>query len=206
MPPHRVYSYVVTHDAGFAPNPFHGWCTLACCKPGIRATAQPGDLIFGLSRRCERIVYAFRVEERMTFAEYWHDSRFAPKRPRWEAPEFADRYGDNIYEPVGAGDFRQLRSAHWNHARDREGIFNKRRDLKPGVVVVGREFVYFGKDGPALPGELDFMHVTRGHRCKFTATEVARATAFFDAHSRGLLGSPAAWPSSQPDGCTLGGC
>ena len=28
----RIYAYVVTHDNGFAPNPFHGFCTLATCK------------------------------------------------------------------------------------------------------------------------------------------------------------------------------
>ena len=31
-----VYEYVMTSDSGFAPNPFHGACTLACCKPKIR--------------------------------------------------------------------------------------------------------------------------------------------------------------------------
>lgn len=38
-PPNRVgalYSYVVSSDSGFAPNPFFGVCTLACCKPAIR--------------------------------------------------------------------------------------------------------------------------------------------------------------------------
>ena len=35
-----LYSYTVAADTGFAPNPFHGFCTLACCKPGIRRTAQ----------------------------------------------------------------------------------------------------------------------------------------------------------------------
>jgi len=32
----RLYLYTMTYDSGFAPNPFHGICTLACCKPGIR--------------------------------------------------------------------------------------------------------------------------------------------------------------------------
>jgi hypothetical protein len=31
-----LYSYVVSTDSGFAPNPFFGVCTLACCKPAIR--------------------------------------------------------------------------------------------------------------------------------------------------------------------------
>lgn len=31
-----LFSYVVATDSGFAPNPFFGVCTLACCKPAIR--------------------------------------------------------------------------------------------------------------------------------------------------------------------------
>lgn len=32
----RLYSYIMTYDTGFAPNPFFGTCTLACCKPTLR--------------------------------------------------------------------------------------------------------------------------------------------------------------------------
>lgn len=31
-----LYSYTIKVDIGFAPNPFGGVCTLACCKPKIR--------------------------------------------------------------------------------------------------------------------------------------------------------------------------
>jgi hypothetical protein len=40
-----VYEYVMTSDSGFAPNPFHGTCTLACCKPKIRKSVA--NEIFG---------------------------------------------------------------------------------------------------------------------------------------------------------------
>ena len=53
----RVFSYVVMHDSGFAPNPFHGHCTLACCKPKIRSQAKAGDIVIGLTTRSERVVY-----------------------------------------------------------------------------------------------------------------------------------------------------
>jgi hypothetical protein len=42
-----LYSYVVAHDFGFAPNPFDGLCTLATCKPDIRKKAAVGDYIVG---------------------------------------------------------------------------------------------------------------------------------------------------------------
>ncbi|HAM43591.1 MAG TPA: hypothetical protein DCM67_01015 [Propionibacteriaceae bacterium] len=31
-----LYSYTVATDSGFAPNPYFGVCTLACCKPALR--------------------------------------------------------------------------------------------------------------------------------------------------------------------------
>lgn len=97
----RVFSYVVKVDSGFAPNPFHGWCTLACCKPSIRRTASVGDIIMGLSPRSERIVYAMRVTEVLTFEQYWNGTRFATKRPR--AGTHRDAVGDNVYEPTKPG-------------------------------------------------------------------------------------------------------
>ena len=64
----KLYSYIVTHDTGFSPNPFWGSCTLANCKPGIRRTAEVGDWIVGLSRkvRGNRIVFAMNVEGHCT--------------------------------------------------------------------------------------------------------------------------------------------
>lgn len=44
----KVHSYIGAHDFGFASNPFHGVCTLACCKPDIRQVAHVGDLVIGM--------------------------------------------------------------------------------------------------------------------------------------------------------------
>ena len=73
----KMYSYVVARDYGFAPNPFHGFCTLATCKPEIRRTAHVGDWIVGTGSkkkgRDAHVVYAMRVTEKMTFNAYWRD-------------------------------------------------------------------------------------------------------------------------------------
>jgi Nucleotide modification associated domain 2 len=55
-----LYSYIVTHDTGFAPNPFFGFCTLACCKPGIRKHADKLDWIVGLTPKAQenKVVYS----------------------------------------------------------------------------------------------------------------------------------------------------
>ena len=61
----RIYSYKLSRDYGFAPNPFHGICTLATCKPQIRKGAQVGDLIIGCGSKelkmQGKIIFAMRV-------------------------------------------------------------------------------------------------------------------------------------------------
>ena len=42
-----LFSYTVDTDSGFAPNPFGGICTLACCKPKIRQSANVQDWVIG---------------------------------------------------------------------------------------------------------------------------------------------------------------
>ncbi|MBI4881384.1 MAG: hypothetical protein HY812_17240 [Planctomycetes bacterium] len=195
--PSRVFSYVVVQDGGFAPNPFHGWCTLACCKPRIRGAAAPGDVIIGLSRRCERIVYVMRVDERLSFEQYWADPRFRAKRPEWESPLARRRRGDNIYRPDGAGGFVQLRSAHWDHKRDQESQSARRRDTGANAVLVSRDFVYFGGQGPVLPRRLQFLRTGRGHRCRFSPEQIAAVHDFFARKERGVLGPPAGWSAED---------
>ncbi len=74
----KLYSYIVTHDTGFSPNPFWGYCTLADCKPAIRRTAEVGDWIVGLSPKPtgNRMVFAMQVDEILSYADYYHDERF----------------------------------------------------------------------------------------------------------------------------------
>ena len=103
--PRSLFSYVVRYDSGFAPNPFHGLCTLATCKPGIRKHAKVGDWILGVGsngrdiRRGDHVVYAMRITETMTTTEYWNDQRFEKKKPSLNRSWVAAS-GDNIYEPI----------------------------------------------------------------------------------------------------------
>lgn len=78
----KLFSYVVDHDCGFAPNPFEGFCALAKCKPGtskrnIVELAEFGDWIAGtcgvdLSKRTGhgKLIYAMRVDEIFPLNEY----------------------------------------------------------------------------------------------------------------------------------------
>jgi hypothetical protein len=128
----RIFMYVLAADGGFAPNPFHGCCTLGCCKPAIRRRARPGDWVVGITpkRLGNRLAYAMLGEEVLTFEQYWKDSRFRRKRPRWgPGRSLLEKCGDNCYKPEGDGTFRQLRSMHWDRDKDREDPRAKAKDL-----------------------------------------------------------------------------
>ena len=152
-----LFSYIVRYDSGFAPNPFHGYCTLATCKPRIREHAEIGDWVVGTAsnasdvRRGGHLVYAMRVTEILTTAEFWNDPRFEKKKPdlfyNWVAAS-----GDNIYEPLGQDCWRQLCSYHSREDGSRRED-HVRRDTGVERILVSDDFVYFGGEGPQLPAQ-----------------------------------------------------
>jgi hypothetical protein len=75
--------YVVDRDFGFAPNPFHGFCTLATCMARIRAKAERDNWIVGMGGRrlkaTGRCVYAMRVSDTETFDQYWAKKEYLDK-------------------------------------------------------------------------------------------------------------------------------
>lgn len=190
----KLYSYIVTYDTGFAPNPFWGCCTLANCKPSIRRTANKGDWIVGLSRKASgnRVVYAMKVDEIIDFPTYFRDVRFAAKQPDFTKSAVVCKCGDNIYEPLSNGSFRQLRSAHSNG--EYENLKTKTHDLEGKNVLIGRKYVYFGKDGPELPSCLEPLKVGRAHKCHFPRDVVESFVAFISQFEEGVRGRPAKWP------------
>jgi len=193
--PKRVFSYVVVHDNGFSPNPFHGLLTLACCKPEIRRTARVRDLIVGMSSRCEHVVYAMQVGAVIGFHQYWNDPHYHLRRPKWGSPLLVERNGDNIYEPAG-DEFRQLRSWHSNPDGS-ENPSHKRRDLGDDYdnnVLVSSEFVYWGGSGPVLPADLGFLRVGRG---LFSTEQIGAVETWFGSVSHGMLGAPSNWKAGD---------
>lgn len=133
----RLYSYIVAEDAGFAPNPFHGFCTLATCKPRIRNTAQIGDWVIGTGSRASgregRLVFAMRVTRILTFQEYWEDPQYVAKRPNMASCCYTVACGDNMYPPS-----KKPRPAF--HCGSKE--YN--HDFSSPYVLISDDFVYFG--------------------------------------------------------------
>jgi hypothetical protein len=193
-----VFSYVVDHDLGFAPNPFHGICTLACCKPLIRQTAHVGDYILGTGATNVKLqghlIYWMRVERVLTFDEYWNDPRFRRKRPIMGGTTYL-RYGDNIYHRDGGAEFLQEDSFH-SREDGSISLGDLRRDTgRTENVLASREFAYWGRSGVALPDELvHFIKKGPGHKRKFTDGQVAALVAWLAEHpERGYIDEPAHW-------------
>ncbi len=199
----RLYSYVVARDYGFAPNPFHGTCTLATCKPEIRKTAQVGDLIIGTgSKTLERrgyLVFAMKVSEHMTFDKYWTDRRFRQKRPNLRG-SWKQAYGDNIYNWDKDRDCWRQEDSHHSKSDGTPNLKNIRNDTRVDRVLVGRHFAYWGGEGPKIPlkirklGDLDICHSGRGHRCNFSEEQVQHFCGWLlSLRQTGYRGKPLEW-------------
>ncbi len=153
----RLFSYKLTHDSGFAPNPFGHTLTLATCKPGIRRTKKVGDWVAGFTSKAldgsevgkEKLIFLMRVGERLSFHDYYRDERFQNKIPDRSIRNPENWAGDNIYKPGSSdawepGDFKQLPNP--NH--DKCGF--QKKDLSGQYVLIADKFWYFGSNAIAL--------------------------------------------------------
>lgn len=203
-----LYSYVVRYDIGFAPNPFHGLCSVATCKPVIRAHAAVGDWVMGTGSAEHdlrgHLVYAMRVEGTLSYDEYWSDPRFRKRRPSLGGSRM-QAFGDNIYH-------RDPGTRAWVQEDSRHSLPDGSpnpdhiaKDTGSDRVLLSREFVYFGGDGPEIPAELhagdrDFLTNPRGHRVVRDPDHIAAIVGWVQTLGSGRLGRPADWPSlERPD-------
>ena len=197
----RIHSYVIDHDLGFAPNPFHGICSLACCKPDIRKHAKCGDLVLGTGSKPNGIVgqlsYWMVVDDILTFEQYWDDPRFRRKRPNLRG-SLSSQYGDNIYQrDPSTGGWLQADSFHSQPGGVTKEANILRDTHATNRVIVGRDFCYWGGSSPPIiPEHLRrFVHGTQGHKNRFDETEKAGMRAWLvTLQQRGCVGEPANWP------------
>ena len=195
----RLHSYVVEHDMGFAPNPFHGICTLAACKPQIRKHAKIGEYVIGTGTTKRgiqgRLVYLMRISEIKNFDEYWNEKRFVRKRAVVNG-SLVLRYGDNIYH-------RDVKDSRWiqEHSfHSREGGVTDPDNLQVDTgstdkVLIGDWFTYWGGDGPKIPERFSaFIHRGIGHHCVKDEPLVRDFIAWAGSkEGPGVWGDPCEW-------------
>lgn len=147
-PESHLFAYAITRDFGFAPNPFHGVCTLATCKPGIRSSAKIGDWVLGVggsnmgdvSRKC---ILLMKVTEKIDFQQYWEDYRYTLKKPLRNGSR-VQMLGDNIYHKGHDGNWIQEDSHHSNPDGTPNPVNLKRDTNKSDKVLISNLFLYFG--------------------------------------------------------------
>lgn len=156
-----MYSYVVREDNRFSPNPYWGFCSLACCKPVIRRCAQVGDWIVGLGGVKNvghgKIIYAMEVTEKITFDQYSTEKRFKKKIP---ADEPIKIRGDNIYYRNQKREWVQRKALHTAE--------HMKADLSCENVLISNNFCYWGKKAIQTPQKFkDIIIAGRGHKSRF---------------------------------------
>jgi len=190
-----VYVYAVTYDLGFAPNPFGGLCSLACCKPNIRQRAHHGDWIVGLTgtklKPAKRCVFGMVVTGDMSFEEYWVHPDYATRRPKRNGSP-KKQVGDNIYHRVTADTpWVQEDSVH-SRQDGAQCPLNTRHDTRINRVLLSERFIYFGASAPLVPAailnELGYNKNARDYR-RFDANQ---ASALIDWLEPQLAARPGA--------------
>jgi hypothetical protein len=141
----KIYFYKLTCDDNGAPCVQDGLLSLAICKPMIRGTAQPEDLIFGFAanslRPDNRLLYIARVTGKVGKGDYYVQKQFAGR-------------GDCIYERRGSRFMRrtdalQLRPKLHHHPDDLVRDLGQYPDYPKANVLLSRDFRYFGANGSA---------------------------------------------------------
>lgn len=194
----RLHSYVVEHDIGFAPNPFHGVCTLAACKPRIRKYAKLAEYVIGVGtkKRCldGRLVYLMKISEITTFDNYWKDARFVRKRAVING-SWVQRCGDNIYHRNQFNEWIQEHSFH-----SKKGGITDPDNLRVDTgttdrVLIGEWFIYWGDNAPLIPRKFrQFVHRGIGNHYVDDETAIKKFIAWaLSQGDPGIRGDPAEW-------------
>ena len=161
----KIFSYVVEHDNGYAPNPYFDVCTLCRCKfnetaqetqgqrcrKNIVELAEAGDWVIGTGGASRRsvgrhgtLVYAMRVDEKMNRGDYFSDSRFAQKKP------------------VATGSYEQTRGDNERPHGDFERLEQ--------FALISRHFYYFGASAIDIPERFRHLEKT-GPGFRYVAPE-----------------------------------
>jgi len=199
------YSYKLDHDFGLAPNPFGGYCTLAVCKADIRMNKRLmiGDWIFGLGsvklKNLNHLIYAMKVEEKITFNEYWEDQRFQYKKPVLNG-SLVQIYGDNIYhiDPI-TKKWHQENSAH-SLIDGKTNDSHTVADTKGEFVLISKSFYYFGDEAFEIPEK--FLPIcNEGRNVKSVSIPEPIADEFVkwlsEKYDQGIMGDPINWKNHK---------
>ncbi|GAB7562491.1 hypothetical protein LG202_05300 [Methylobacillus methanolivorans] len=172
----KLYSYVVDHDRGYAPNPEDGLCTLVYCKfshhgqrRNIVETAEVGDWVLGTGGQSSEssgngtIIYLMRVDEKLAYADFLLDPRF-------------HKHIDNSVQRTD--------------------------DAK---ALISNTFYYFGNHAPNIPIQFRKMLLEKrgpGYRADLSPDHLQQLIAWFqETYQLGKHGEPCSPPKDNTQSC-----
>lgn len=144
----RLFSYVVDHDHGLAPNPTGGLCTLAKCKYGTKRRniielAEEGDWIAGTggadrgkSAGHGKLIYAMRIDHKMPLSEYcraYQEKRLDAEHDIDEDGRFALLSRHFYYFGRNAVDLSEIPQNYLDHEFEKKGP-GHRSDFSPAFI------------------------------------------------------------------------
>lgn len=76
----KIFTYIMTDDRGFAPNPYFGLCTLACCKPKIRREVakcifENFYIKFKSEKGCKRLTIKNNIDSLQGIKDYCNNGK-----------------------------------------------------------------------------------------------------------------------------------
>ncbi len=202
MDERSFYVYKCVVDDGGAPCVDDEILTLTICKPYIRSTAEPGDLIFAFGSNKEtpanRLIYIAEVKRQLRGGAYF------------ELDEFKSRQ-DCIYERTPMGRLERRADAKFHsHSEARISDLGEEAQYPKANALVADDFRYFGKIGTAdwkstSPDLQELVETLgQGHRVNFSPKlldELLRLkTSIWTRypHQR-VLGAPLHAPNKSPE-------
>jgi len=143
----NLFTYAIKHDTGYAPNPFHGICTLNTCKPQIRREADIGDWIVGLKK--DRVIFIMEVTNKILMSDYWKlcQTHYPKKIPEQNGMSHDPTLlcGDCQYDFSG----HKPKLLHGFHDQA-----NVKTDLSGKNTLLSENFIYLGSKEKRLPKSL----------------------------------------------------
>lgn len=202
----NIFRYRLHHDFGLAPNPFWGFMTLAVCKEGIRRNPnlKVDDWVVGCGS-CQLnnlgcLIYAMKVQEILTFDEYWNDKRFEIKKPRLNG-SLAVMYGDNFYHTDKIKN--KVIQEDSAHSCKKFSNLHLKSDIKGKNVLISQNFFYFGNCYVKPP--VEFLPITTPAPRGFSYKELNKKLEqdFVDwltsSFKPGVYGDPISWEEYFPE-------
>ena len=177
-----LFSYVVDHDTGYAPNPFCGSCILSHCKfskspprKNLIESANDGDWIVGTGGTSPntvphgKIVFVMKVEEKLPIRRLYAEKRFALKRARagYDVPSRG-----TLHRKHGIW-FLVATKEYWYYGREAVDIPKRFREFKKS----GHKIQALEKKGP-------------GYKCNFSPQFVQEFIRWIKMKKTGCHGKP----------------